>query len=166
VILYFSRQYERAIEQFRSVLAMDPNFPRAHAVVLAYVEKGMFAEALADAERWRHQDGTPVWELIAYVYARSGQQVQARRELEQWEKWSQRRHPTQTEIIPSVYAAVGRTDEAIAFLQKAYSEHSNVVVLIKVAPYFDPLRGDPRFQELLRRVGLAQQAASASRINR
>jgi TolB-like protein/DNA-binding winged helix-turn-helix (wHTH) protein/Tfp pilus assembly protein PilF len=156
VILYFSRQYDRAIEQFRSVLTMEPSFNRAHTVVFAYAEKGMFAEALTDAKRWTHNDGTPVWELMAYVHARSGQNAQARRDLEQWEKWSRGRQRPQTELVPIAYTAVGRKDEAIGLLQKAYSEHSNAVAAIKVAPYFDALRGDPRFQELMRRVGLTQ----------
>lgn len=54
------------------------------------------------------------------------------------------------------YIAVGRTDEAIALLRRAYSERSNAIIEIKVAPFYDPLRGDPRFQDLLHRVGLKQ----------
>ena len=154
-ILYFSRQYDRAIEQFRSVLAMEPTFARAHMVAFAYVEKGMFVEALAEAGKLHHSDGTPVWEVQAYIYGRSGQQVQARRALAKWQQWNRRRRPPQTEMISLAYAAVGRKDDAIALLQKAYSEHSDAVIGIKVAPYYDVLRGDPRFQDLLRRVGLA-----------
>jgi hypothetical protein len=54
------------------------------------------------------------------------------------------------------YLGAGRKEEAIALLQKAYAEHSNAVVGIKVDRIYDPLRSDPRFQDLLRRVGLAQ----------
>jgi TolB-like protein len=61
-ILYFSRQYDRAIEQFHAVLTMAPTFGRAHMICYAYVEKGMFREALTYAERWRHSEGTPVWD--------------------------------------------------------------------------------------------------------
>ena len=58
-ILYFARQYDRAIEQFRAVLAMEPNFGRAHMVVYVYVEKGMCPEALAETSRWRNADDSP-----------------------------------------------------------------------------------------------------------
>ena len=153
-ILYFSRQYDRAIEQFRTVQAMEPNFARTHMVTFAYVEKGMFAEALAEVGKWHHSDGTPVWEMEAYVYGRWGRQAQARRTLAKWEQWNRSRRSPTTSAVLAAYVAVGGKDDAIALLQKAYSEHSNAVVEIKVAPYCDPLRSDPRFQELLRRVGL------------
>jgi TolB-like protein/DNA-binding winged helix-turn-helix (wHTH) protein/Flp pilus assembly protein TadD len=154
-ILYLSRQYDRAIEQFRAVLDMEPNFPRAHLLIYAYVEKGLFAEALAEAGKWHHSDGTPVWELEAYVYGRWGRQAQARRALAKWEQWNRSRRSPTTSTVLAAYVAMGRKEAAIAFLQKAYSEHSPAVVEIKVAPYCDPLRGDPRFQDLLRRLGLA-----------
>jgi hypothetical protein len=54
------------------------------------------------------------------------------------------------------YIALGRMDEAIALLRRSHSEHSSAILEIKVAPFYDPLRGDPRFQDLLHRVGLAQ----------
>jgi len=62
---------------------MEPNFGRAHMVVYAYVEKGMFPEALAETAIWRHSDGSPVWELEAYVYGRWGKPQQAQRALAQ-----------------------------------------------------------------------------------
>ena len=55
-IFYFSRQYDRAIEQFRAVLEMEPDFPRAHMLVWAYVQKGLFADALADAEAYQRRE--------------------------------------------------------------------------------------------------------------
>src|SRR5208283_1037509 len=83
-ILYFSRQYDRAIEQFRGVLEMEPNFPRAQMLIAAYVQKGMFAEALAEAEAWRRRDHLPwSWVMAAYVSGRSGDQAKAKLALEQ-----------------------------------------------------------------------------------
>src|SRR5712692_8163675 len=75
-ILYFSRQYGRAIEQFRTVLQKDPKFSRTSVIIYAYIEKAMFAEALADAERWRrvYGEGPWYWSTRAYIYGRAGRQ--------------------------------------------------------------------------------------------
>ena len=156
-ILYFARQYDRAIEQFREVLAMEPNFGRAHMVVYAYVEKGMFPEALAETAKWRRSDGSPVWELEAYVYGRWGKQQQMERALAQWKRGSPDSAALSRFVLLQVYVATGRKEDALAFIEKSYREHSNLVTTLKVEPALDPLRGDPRFQELLRRVGLADR---------
>jgi len=157
-ILYFSRQYDRAIAKFRSVLDMEPNFPRAHLLVFAYVEKGMFADALADIEKWRRIDDVHlpgIWAIEAYVYGRSGQQVEAQRALEKLQQLNRRRQ-IDPATIALAYIGMDNKDEAFAWLQRAYSERSNGLMPLKVDPIYDPLRSDPRFQELLRRVGLAQ----------
>ena len=156
-ILYFSRQYDRAIEQFRTVLRKDPKFNHAGIITFAYVEKAMFAEALEAAETGRrfYGEGPWYWSLLAYIYGRAGQSDRARRELEKLEKLS--RHE-QLDPVTLLWAhlGVGDKEEALADLEKAYSEHFGVLTTLKVEPAFDPLRSDPRFQDLLRRVGLAQ----------
>ena len=157
VILYFAREYDRAIEQFRAVLAMEPNFGRAHMVVYAYVEKGMFPEALAETAPWRNADGSPAWEMKAYVYGRGGKQQQAERALAQWKRRSPGASAIGTFVLLHAYIATGRKEEALALIEKSSREHSNLVTTLKVEPALDPLRGDPRFQELLRRVGLADR---------
>jgi TolB-like protein/DNA-binding winged helix-turn-helix (wHTH) protein/Tfp pilus assembly protein PilF len=164
VILYSSRQYDRAIEKFRSVLAMEPNFSRTGMVINAYVEKGMFADAFADIEQRRRAvgDGPWCWSALAYVYGRSGQQVQARRALEKLEQLN-RREPIDPAVLAWAYTAIGNKDQAFACLAKAYSQHSNLLVTLKVEPGYDPLRSDPRFQDLLRRVGLAAAGTTGGR---
>src|SRR5712691_1345065 len=156
-ILYFSRQYDRAIEQFRAVIRKDPNFGRAGIVSFSYVEKGMFADALADTERWRrvYGEGPWYWSTRAYIYGRAGQQERARRELEKLEQLDRRQ---QLDPVNMLWAHLGLGDkeEALADLEKAYSEHFSILTTLKVEPAFDPLRSDPRFADLLRRVGLAQ----------
>ncbi|HLW78339.1 MAG TPA: hypothetical protein VKU44_01965, partial [Terriglobia bacterium] len=66
------------------------------------------------------------------------------------------RHLDPAPMLALAYSGMGHKDEALASLEKAYSEHSHAVIAIKVDPAYDPLRSDPRFQELLRGVGLAQ----------
>jgi TolB-like protein/DNA-binding winged helix-turn-helix (wHTH) protein/Flp pilus assembly protein TadD len=156
VILYSSRQYDRAIEKFRSVLAMEPNFSRASIVINAYVEKGLFTDALADIEQRRRAvgEGPSYWLSLTYVYGRSGQQAQARRALGKLEQLN-RTQQVDPAVIGWAYIAVGDKDRALAFLEKAYAQHSNALTTLKVEPGYDSLRSDPRFQDLLRRVGLA-----------
>jgi TolB-like protein/Flp pilus assembly protein TadD len=158
-ILYFARQYDRAIDQFNAVLAMEPSFSRAQFLLRwAYVANGMFAEALAPAEAgiWHHSDGTPLWEVLAYIHARSGRQAQARSEMAKWEQLS-RKHPRPlTDVVLMAYVAMDEKDKALALLAEAYQNHSISLTTLKVEPAFDPLRGEPRFQDLLRRIGLAK----------
>src|SRR5713226_5122412 len=156
-ILYFSRQYDRAIEQFRDVLRKDPNFSRAGLIVYVYVEKGMFAQALGEVELFRrlYGEGPWYWSELAYIHGRAGQLEKARRELEKLEQLDRRQ---QLDPVNMLWAHLGLGDkeEALADLEKAYSEHFSILTTLKVEPAFDPLRSDPRFADLLRRVGLAQ----------
>ena len=163
-ILYFSRQYDRAIEQFRAVREMDPDFPRTGALIEAYVQKGQFADALAELEKLRTRAGTDeLWyrSYLAYIFGRSGQQAQAMRALARVEHLARYLRPEQALPLVIAYVGTDRKDEAIALLQKGYADHSSLVISLKVEPYFDPLRSDPRFQDLLRKVGLAGDGPNA-----
>lgn len=155
-ILYFSRQYDRAIQQLRTVLDMEPDFPRAHIVEFVYVQKALFAYALADVNKWQRVEGDPWnWAILAYIYGRSGQPVQARQALQKLEDLNRHRRIDPTALAVA-HTGMGNKDEALAWLQKAYLEHSGPLTALKVDPIYDPLRSDPRFQDLLRRVGLGQ----------
>lgn len=160
-ILYFSRQYDRAIEQLRSVLRKDPYFARAKIVIYAYVEKGMLAQALTEVEisHRLYGEGPWYWAMLAYSYGRAGQLERARRELEKLEKRS-RQEQLDPVIMLWAHLGAGDKEEALADLEKAYSQHFNTLTTLKVEPAFDPLRSDPRFQDLLRRVGLADSGTT------
>jgi tetratricopeptide (TPR) repeat protein len=153
VILYFSRQYDRAIEQFRSVLDREPAFPRAHMVAYAYVEKGMYAEALAAIQNWRHLGDDPQSMLLAYVSGRAGQQVEARQALRELELTPGEKSYAYS--IAVAYLGIGDNEKAITWLQKSYTVRT-ITTALRVDPAFDPLRSDPRFQQLLRGMRLAQ----------
>jgi DNA-binding winged helix-turn-helix (wHTH) protein/Tfp pilus assembly protein PilF len=155
-ILYYSRDYDRAIEQLRSVLRKDPNFLRAASMLTyAYVEKGMYAQALAEEEVLTrlYGQGSRHWMMLAYIYGRGGQTERARSALEKMEKLS-RQEQVSPVFMLWAHLGIGDKEEALADLEKAYAEHSMIMVTLKVDPAFDPLRGDQRFQDLLRRVGL------------
>ena len=156
-ILYFWRKYDRAIAQSRAVLDMDPTFARARTfVIFASVQEGRFAEALDEVQRFHGPDDSPwTWAWKAYVYGQWGRMAQAQHALAKVEQIGPH---SRSDMIPALllaYIGTGRKDQAIALLQKACSEHSNAIVELKVDPNYDPLRNDPRFQDLLRRVGLA-----------
>lgn len=118
----------------------------------------MFSEALAQegAGKWHHSDGTPVWEALAYLHARSGHQAQARSEMAKWEQLNRKHSWPLTDVILMAYVAMDEKDKALALLDRSYQDHSISLTSLKVEPAFDPLRNDPRFQDLLRRVGLAK----------
>jgi TolB-like protein/DNA-binding winged helix-turn-helix (wHTH) protein/Tfp pilus assembly protein PilF len=151
-ILYYSRQYDRAIAKCHAVFEMEPNFPRAHLVVAVDVEKGQFEDALAELDTW--EDGPWTWSWRVYVYGRHGQLAQARHSLERLNQLYHQQ-PTGPDPMVWAYLGMGDKDEAFAWLKKAYADHSNSLTTLRVEPAYDPLRSDPRFQDLIRRVGLA-----------
>ena len=155
-ILYFARRYDRAIDRLRSVRAVDPTMSRTQLLVAVYAEDGKFDQALAEEERWRPMVPAAVhWATLAYVYGRAGRAGEARHSIEELVRGSQR-EPVQARVFAWSYAGVRDTEQTVRWLEKAYAEHSGEMVSLKVNPGYDFLRGDPRFQRLVERVGLGQ----------
>jgi TolB-like protein/DNA-binding winged helix-turn-helix (wHTH) protein/Tfp pilus assembly protein PilF len=160
VILYYSRQYDRAIEEFQTVRGMQPNFPRSGVIFDAYIAKGDFAAALSEID----EDMRPTLnraEVLAaqtYVYGRWDRRAQAERSFAEFQKES-KLHPEEADAVStklSAYMGVGLNDDAIAVLRKCNEEHTNCLIGLKVDPFLDPLRSDPRYQDLLRRTNLTR----------
>ncbi len=149
-ILYFSRQDDQAIQQFRSVLAVEPTFPRANLIVGAYAKNEQLADAIGHLEKWRKlEDSAWVSAWAAHLYGRAGRMVEARRALQRMEALikSEKLYPSW--LYATAYVGLGSNDEAIKWLQQACSDGSNALTSLKVDPMLDPLRGDPRFDALL-----------------
>jgi tetratricopeptide (TPR) repeat protein len=155
-ILFFSRQYDRSIEQFQAVLKVEPNFSRARMLNYVYAQQGRYAEALANIEEWRRVYST-YWPLTeeGYVYGRAGQLAQARRALEKLEALN-RREQIDPFAFVAPYVGLGDKEQAFAWLEKSLANHSPGLTALKVDPIFDPLRNDSRFEAILQRLGLAQ----------
>jgi len=154
-ILYYSRQYDQAIEQFQAVQDMDPDFPRAHLLIDAYIEKGRYSDAIAGLQRWRsiYGDGPADWGKMSYCYCRFGQPGKAKEELNKLEQ-ANRKRTLDPAILVVPNFCVGNVERAFALLTEAYAQHSNVLTILKVDPAYDPMRSDPRFQKLMHQVGL------------
>jgi serine/threonine protein kinase/Tfp pilus assembly protein PilF len=154
----YTRQYDHAIEQLRKTLELDPNFILAHLFLgQAYEEKRMYLQAIAEFEKAISlSEGNPVHlAALGHAYAISGKPAEAEKVLGQLKKLSARRYVPSYEIAV-VYAGLSENDEALAWLQKAYQlRDSSWLIDVKLDPRFDHLHTDPRFQDLLRRIGLS-----------
>ena len=151
--LYFARQYDAAIEQYRRTLEIDPNFGVGrYYLAQAYVQKKMYGEAIAEFQKLiaSPADDLETAAALGYAYAQSGRRAEAQKMLTEIIELSKSRYVSPL-YIATIHTGLGERDQAIEWLYKAYDARHPGLVLLKVDPMFDSLRGDPRFQELLRR---------------
>jgi eukaryotic-like serine/threonine-protein kinase len=150
---YMARRHDEAVAQLRRTIELDPRFWAAHLVLgTAYATKGLYADALTELQKM--EDAVPGVALpqIAYVHARAGRTKAARAILERLE--SDPGAAGIAALIARVYVGLGQPDEAFAWLEKAYQERSFWLAFLRVEPQWDPIRQDPRFADLVRRVGI------------
>ncbi len=154
-ILYYSRQYDSALKQFHSILELDPSFARARdELIPSYLQLGKYQEAIDEVNGWstRSENGW-TWAWRAAVFSHAGHAQEARLALSRLQEYPES-SPDRRATLLIAYVGTAQKDQAIELLEKAYAEHSNAVLQTKVDPIFDPLRNDPRFQDLERRLGL------------
>jgi TolB-like protein/DNA-binding winged helix-turn-helix (wHTH) protein/Flp pilus assembly protein TadD len=153
-LLVLAHSYDESIRQSRKTIEMDPNFALAHnQLAQAYLQKHMNDEAVAELQKAAElSGGSPtVLANLARAYAASGKRGEAIKLLNELKKRSNSIYSHGSEIAV-IYAALGDTDQAMSWLEKGYEERFNPGVLLR--PGFDPLRSDPRFEDLVRRIGL------------
>jgi tetratricopeptide (TPR) repeat protein len=138
---------------------MDSNYFLAHLYASsAYIEKGMYSEVINEARRATEISGarsTHSEAFLGYALAKSGKEAEARSVLGGLLKSSAERYVSPYHIA-FVYNGLGRHDEALAWLERAYAQRNTGMVFLKVEPRWNNLRSNPRFQDLLRRVGLSE----------
>jgi len=153
-VLVLAHSYDESIQQSRKTIEMDPNFALAHnQLAQAYLQKHMYDEAVAELQEAVKLSGDSPTCIanLARAYIASGKGSEAVQLLGDLKKRSNPSHSNASEIA-MIYAYLGDTDQAMNWLEKGFEERFNPGVLLR--PGFDPLRLDPRFQKLLRRVGL------------
>jgi serine/threonine protein kinase/Tfp pilus assembly protein PilF len=156
VQLYLARQFDQAIQQCRKTLEMDTNYAVAYAVLgQVYASKGLYREALTDLAKFSalSQGGAASLALLGYSHARLGDRNEALRILDELGAVSKRSFVTAF-FFALVYAGLEDKDQAFMWLEKACEERFNRLAYLKVEALWDPLRPDPRFAELVRRVGI------------
>jgi TolB-like protein/DNA-binding winged helix-turn-helix (wHTH) protein/tetratricopeptide (TPR) repeat protein len=155
-IFCLARQYDQAIEQSERAIIMDPNYALAHGYLgMALEHKGMLKEAIAEFHKgFALSGGLPIYlAFMGHTYAVASEKHKAEETLHELKRLSKGRYVSAIELA-LVYAGLRDTRAAFAWLQKAYDERARLPLFLKMDPAFDSLRSDPRYQQLLSRIGL------------
>ena len=152
--LYVARRYDEAIAVQRKSLDLEPGSAHAHMLLaLPLAGKGSYAEALAEARKMAALAGdAPNFAgILGYVAGRAGERAEAQHILTALE----RRPPGDRAFaIALVHLGLGNNEQALRWLQAAYEERAEWLVIVAPSAIFDPLRPDPRFSALMRKVGV------------
>jgi serine/threonine protein kinase/Tfp pilus assembly protein PilF len=159
---FMARQYDDAIAQFQKALDLNPNIPVVRAMLaFAYAMKRMYPQALAEYDKISDQDKMTaagnqfVAGMLGWLNAVSGRRTDALKIAQEFNDLSA--HAYVDFYWPgAIYAGLGDKDEAFRLLEKSYQEHAATMPYLAVDPFWDGLRSDPRFADLLRRMGLPQ----------
>ncbi len=152
--LYLARQYANAAQQLRDTLEMDPSNGLVHLILgQTYEYMGNTEAALTEfREAARLSPGTPLMTAgLAAAYARSGNRPEALKLLASLSVLAQHEYVSPY-YIAVVYAALGESNQALDWLDKAYADRSNGMVFLKMDPDLDPLRGNPRFKAIQKKL--------------
>jgi Tfp pilus assembly protein PilF len=151
---YWQRRYDQAVEQFRKALELDPTFPPAiQFLAQTYTAMGQYAKAIGEFDKIKSTStyfGSQAF--IGYVYAKWGKRSQAERVLAELQAQAKRGNGA-TDVLAVLYTGLGDRDNAFQAWQSTCRK-IGAMQAVKVDPIFDDLRGDPRFPDLVRCVGL------------
>ena len=152
---YYSGRNDRALEQIRKTVDLDPSFIAAQSLLAELLASiGHYDDAIALAQKGFSLPGAELRAktTLGLVYAITGREEDARKMAVELE--SQAKPGNLASGLPYIYAALGDRDRTLHWLEQAYEERVSNLVFIKQAPPFESLHGDPRFEDLLRHIGL------------
>jgi len=156
-ILFYDRRYDEALRQARATLEIDPNFAHAHRVMeRVYDQRRMFSEAIAEGKRAVELSDGDTWMLLelAHTYLLAGKKTEMQDCLKRVANISPAGALPEEAVVAETYAASGDVDRAWKTMESMYRRREGGLILLNADPCFDPLKSDPRFQQLLQRVGL------------
>ena len=156
VISYFGRQYDQAIQELRQINRLDPKFSVPYwGLGLCYEQMGVYEEAVTQLQKAIDLSGRGANGIasLGHAYGLAGRRGEALKILLELEERAKKSYVSSYQIA-LVYLGLHRNDEALKQLENAYQERSTLLTYLKMDPRFDPLRSDPRFEDLLRRIGL------------
>jgi eukaryotic-like serine/threonine-protein kinase len=153
-IYYWAGRHDRAIAALQNVLQVEPDFAMARNILgLTYLKVGRLDEAVSELERANQlSTGPRMLSTLAFGYGMAGSRAHARETIEALKKLSGQRY-TSAFALGIAYAGLGDRDRAISQLEQAFAERSDSMVILRVYPVLDALHADPRFQDLVRRIG-------------
>jgi serine/threonine protein kinase/tetratricopeptide (TPR) repeat protein len=153
---YHARQYDQAVEQLLRTVELDPNYPVTYWILgLLYRKTARSDLAISAGQKGVNlSGGSPLMRAaLAQSYAEAGSPKDARQILDDLTKLEQDKYVA-PHFFAGIHIGLGEDERAIAYLEKSYAEHCHWLIYLHIDPSMDRLRGDPRFQDLLRRVGL------------
>ena len=156
-ILFYSRRYDEAIRESRRDLTTNPNNPLAlWSLGFALIGAEQFEEAIRVLEKAASlSDRSPaVLGVLVRAYAHGGRRAEALQVVEELRRRAQKGYVPAAAFL-NAYLGLGDTEQAFAWLERAAAERSNIMQFLKVHPFFDSLRGDPRFAQYLRRANFS-----------
>ena len=152
---YFTaRQYGRAVEQAQKAIELEPDYFLAHTRLgLSYVQMGRLSEAVAETQKGAQLSDSPqARAVMGYAFAVAGRRSEARKIADELAAKRRQNYLCPFEI-GTIHISLGEKDEAFRWLERAYDERSACMPGLKFDPRLDPIRSDPRYQDLVRRVG-------------
>ena len=153
---YMARRYDEALEQLLRTVELEPNYPVTYWILgLLYRKTGRYELAISVGEKGVNlSGGSPLMRAaLAHTLGESGRGQEALQRLEDLRKLAKHKYVAPY-FFAGIHIGLGENDRAIEYLEKSYEEHSHWLIYLHIDPSMDGLRNNPRFQELLKRVGL------------
>ncbi len=152
---YWASHYDDAVAQARKTLAMDPNSAISHVLIgLSLLKQGNVAGAIAELEQSKAPDpGAWYQGFLGYAYAISGEGAKAEGALRELEQLAQRQYVSPT-AVATIYLGLGQNEKCLDWLEKAYEQQDSACWYLKIDQIYDSVRNEPRFQVILKKIGL------------